>query len=213
MEQDTSWDRQPEWLSKVDSKPASSGAAGCPAQPVALNASAAVAQAADSGRLTLGLRAEQEWNRGAWKSFGTAPRLTVDYNSVPEAPGRQQVEILDCPPSPAELVLYTPAPVLRATLSDVDGDVMDAEFEWWAGGSRVGGAVATKIPDGSAAQVTVPRGVFAHESVFSWRVWAKDRTATGAWSGWCGVLVDAEPPRVAPLVSPLKRYEFGVRPG
>lgn len=213
VEQDTSWDRQPELLSKVDSKPASSGAAGCPAQPVALDASAAVAQAADSGRLTLGLRAEQEWNRGAWKSFGTAPRLTIDYNSVPEAPGRQQVEILDCPPSPAELVLYTPAPVLRATLSDVDGDLMDAEFEWWAGGSRVGGAVTTTIPNGSAAQITVPRGVFAHESVFSWRVRAKDRTATGAWSQWCGVRVDAEPPHAAPLVSSVEYPEGEWQPG
>ncbi|MBB4681524.1 hypothetical protein [Crossiella cryophila] len=201
VDQDTSWERQPEWLSKVDSKEASWGAPGCPARPLALEAGVAVTAAAESGRLTLGLRAEREWNRGAWKSFGNAPRLTTDYNSVPGKPVRQRVDIMDCPEPPGELILFTPAPRLRADMVDADGDWVDAEFEWWANGSKVGGVTATNIPDGFPADICLPRGVFAHESVFSWRVRAKDRLATGPWSEWCAVRVDSQNPHSAPAVS------------
>jgi hypothetical protein len=96
----TSWARPPTWMSKVDTVSTAKGwSSDCPGGNVEFDATNAVAYSADrdGATTTVGLRASDETDAGAWKQFAspadTKPVLSVTFVSAPKMPSQSSLRL------------------------------------------------------------------------------------------------------------------------
>ncbi|XTZ19091.1 RHS repeat-associated core domain-containing protein [Micromonospora echinospora] len=79
---------------------------------------------------------------------------------------------------------------------------MRAEFEWLTGGgTSLGTTIVGPGASGSWLATSVPAGVFAEGSTYSWRVRGNDGTINGNWTGFCAMRIDTTAPSAMPTVS------------
>ena len=208
----TTWKAQPTWITQLDAKSVAKGfSTSCPAGGVEFNVTAHVAKAAKSSAssITEGLRAsataESNKDTLSWKKFRNNPSITITYNTVPDAPTNLTTDgSATCVTGAGRLMLGTPTPTLRATVSDVDNSVM-AHFQWWTstGSAPVGEytspSVAGKTP--TVVSVKIPSGAFSNGVIAKWRVRAADGTDNSAWSAWCEFQVDTTRPPIPAVTS------------
>jgi len=137
-----------------------------------------------------------------------AGRAGQPLRRVPEQRRRQR----RLPGQPNEPYLGTATPTLHATVSDVDGGLTAANFEWYVrSGNRVGGILTPMAAAGSAFNADIPAGAFADGSKLSWRVRGYNGISYGPWSAFCDVTIDRTAPGVAPTVS--SSFYVPVTPG
>ncbi|WP_146104021.1 LamG-like jellyroll fold domain-containing protein [Nonomuraea solani] len=198
----------------------------CPGSWVSFDAMAAVRKGLTShgGHTAILLKAsdqdENARDKYAWKKFKTQnkegdkaqPDLVVTYNTVPAAPSGQTVEGRTCALAPDEprvnpYVDGDPnhgmrGPRLAAAVSDLDGGLVRAEFEWYArGGARLGGVVTDPKQSGSTFTAEVPSAYAADGAELAYRVRGTDGIDSGPWGPWCDVTVDRTGPDKTPKVS------------
>ncbi|MFI6477124.1 LamG-like jellyroll fold domain-containing protein [Nonomuraea sp. NPDC050663] len=203
----TTWNNQPSWATKLDSKSVAKGwSASCPAGGVEFDATEAAVQASAKkwAHITMGLRASSESDTFGWKKFRNNPTLVVDYNSVPTNP--VAADLWSDPGGPcasgtARPLIGTATPKLWAKLRDADNSVK-GRFEWYnAAGTKVGELLTAAASSGNAFYATIPAGKYADGSVIRWRVRAEDGHTTSAWSAYCEIAVDATAPVREPTVA------------
>lgn len=230
----TTWDRQPAWSERNDTRYVNSGRDGClpggswvefNAKPAALDASAG-----NYSTLGMGLRASDEGSNAGWKRFNNDARLSVDYNSYPNKPsGVTTIEpSTKCVADATRPVIPLDPPKLSVNLSDPDsGQDMRAIFELFSGGISSGETpifsytTAFRDPrdaNGNAVpyRVQVPTAEIAAGGIFTWRVRGQDRGVDGAnmlyspYSPQCQFSVDTSKP-LAPTITPATEnvYEVG----
>ncbi|MEV5007276.1 DNRLRE domain-containing protein [Streptomyces sp. NPDC055692] len=152
----------------------------------------------------IGIRSANQNDSTSWRRFrsanyttaGYAPKLVVDYNSVPATPSELSVS-----PLKAGTTLMTAGsltPTLQAKVNDSDADsslvtefrvepdpaFADTTYTWTGktAAFRPGTVARTEIPTASA----LPDG-----SHLRMRARTSDRIDTSAWSGWESFRVDA----------------------
>ena len=208
----TTWNNQPGGATRVASQNVAKGYnASCPAGFVGFNATAAVRAAAQAGAATsvLRLTARDEGDKFGWKRFQSNPTLVVTYNSYPDRPTGLSAEHKGCAVAPNEPYVnpLNPSdaprgPTLRARVTDPDGGLVRAHFEWYQrGGAKLGEVTTTNATSGSTFAATVPTGTFADGAKASYRVRGFDGRDHGPWSGWCEVTLDRTRPGQPPAVS------------
>jgi len=209
---DTTWNKQPSWISKLTAKSFAKGySSSCPAGGVEFAVTAHVAKAAKNGwsSITQGLRAsataESNKDSLSWKRFRNNPSITIVYNTVPGKPTNLTTDgSSKCTTGSGRLVIGTATPTLRASVSDADNAVK-AHFQWWKAdgtapvGEWTSASVAGKKP--TTVAKAVPSGAFANGAVAKWRVRATDGTDSSAWSPWCEFQVDTSRPPIPTLTS------------
>jgi Concanavalin A-like lectin/glucanases superfamily/Carboxypeptidase regulatory-like domain len=158
--------------------------------------------------LTLGLRAVSESNLNHWKKFdaGTA-KLTVTYNSYPNAPDAFTVAGQPCVRGATRPYVRTLTPALKARLSDPDGTVrlLKGTFYWWnlSGGTRVStqAAAQSSIVSGQYANTAVPSGKLADGGTYVVQAIANDGIDSGQYSATCEFQVDVTAPAAPSAVT------------
>ncbi|WP_433434855.1 LamG-like jellyroll fold domain-containing protein [Nonomuraea sp. CA-141351] len=186
----------------------------CPGAWVGFDATGAVnkAVASSNGLTAIMLKAANEGERLAWKKFDTNPGLSITYNSYPNAPTGQTVENKACGVQPNEPYvnpyidndpnLGPRGPKLSAVVSDPDGGLVSAEFEWYVrSGARLGAATMGAKASGSTFTVDVPSANAADGAKLAYRVRGTDGVDAGPWGPWCDVTIDRTGPAKAPQVS------------
>ena len=178
------------------------------------NVAAAARDGANSGTLTLGLRANGDGERfinTAWKKFDEKRTvLTVEYNSIPEVPDQLSVEGKPC--NGQTQYVGTPTPTLRARPRDADGHVHKVWFgygERWSPGGEFKSwnwVNVPNIPSGATAPHKVPQ-TLAEGAPHAFHSQSEDPWDTGGKSAFCEFVVDLTKP--AP---PVIRTEDGRYP-
>jgi hypothetical protein len=145
--------------------------------------------------VTLGLAAGDGNNANEsatlrWKKFNASTaQIVIHYNNLPVIP--KQDSVTPCYAYCAnDAYTRSLTPTLAATVSDVDGDVLRAEFEVWAGSGadayRLTGGSVTATSGGTPRWQVTP--ALADNTYYWWRVRAcddvKPSNACGGWSGW-----------------------------
>ncbi|GAA0363196.1 hypothetical protein GCM10009530_11040 [Microbispora corallina] len=221
---ETTWKEQPRWLKKLDlAIPAVGGAGVCDGGSVEWDATAAVADAAATGRkyVTLGLRAEDETNSAAWYLFTNdstwdSSGLQVTYNTPPDVPSALTVGQSAIPCSSASRpYLPTSTPELHARLTDPDSDAtaeqVTAQFEWGTlDGATLGEQASLTALAPNDASVRILSGQLADGTTYRWRVRTQDATESGPWSQWCAFTVDMTAPDRQPDVTSVDYPENGL---
>ncbi len=129
----STWNHQPSWMGVVDTVTTAKGwSSSCPGGNVEFDATSAVAYSAvrDGATTTLGLRASDESDEGAWKQFAspadTKPVLSVTFVSAPKTPALSSLKLahpsLACGVNLAAAVkIGVSAPTLSAVPLSADG--------------------------------------------------------------------------------------------
>ncbi|HEX4812382.1 MAG TPA: LamG-like jellyroll fold domain-containing protein [Nonomuraea sp.] len=188
--------------------------ASCPGAWVGFPATRAVtnALANHGGRTAIMLKAENEGDALAWKKFKPNPSLAVSYNSYPDRPTSQTIESKGCASQPNEpyvnpFIDNDPnkgprGPKMSAKLTDDDGGLLRAQFEWYPkGGSRLGVATTAQKSSGSIFTADVPAENALHGTTLTYRVRGTDGIDYGQWGSWCDVTIDRQAPDKGPGVS------------
>ncbi|MGV9326105.1 LamG-like jellyroll fold domain-containing protein [Streptosporangium sandarakinum] len=188
--------------------------ASCPGAWVGFNAVGAVNAGLtyNGGRVAIMLKAANEGDKYAWKKFATNPSLVVTYNSLPNAPGGQKVENAACAVQPDEPYINPHidndpnqgprGPKLSAVVSDPDGGLVQAQFEWYTRfGARLGVTATERKASGSAFSVEVPAAHAGDGARLAYRVRGADGVDFGPWGAWCDVTIDRTGPDKMPKVS------------
>lgn len=202
----TTWNNQPWWPGvgiHLGTANVAYGRSGCAADWVGFNATGIVSWSAARGygTSTIMLKAENESDAYAWKKFATDPSLTVHYNTYPSAPSDQTVAGKACATEPNEPYSSDTTPDLSAVLSDPDGGLVHADFEYWdRSGARRGEVITRLQSSGTRFTVTVPEGVYGDGAKVAWRVRTGDGTDYGPWGPWCDLTIDKIAPHAAPEV-------------
>ncbi|MEV0622587.1 LamG-like jellyroll fold domain-containing protein [Nonomuraea sp. NPDC050404] len=205
----TTWNNQPAWVAWLDTEHVAKGwGAGCPPGGVEFDATHAAVRAAAENwpHITLGMRATDERDTYAWKKFNSNPVLVIEYNSPPATPAAADVWTDPGGSCTTAAVVGTAAPRLYARLHDGDNAVR-GRFEWYDGDTRVGEVLTASAGSGNAFYAAVPAGAYKDGSTIRWRVRAEDGIATGGWSPWCELRVDATAPEREPEVSSVRYPE------
>lgn len=200
----TTWNAQPGgWSHQWSNTVAYGYSASCPANWVGF-----VASANAGGLTTFLLKAGDEGNSAGWKKFNNNPSLIVHYNTPPGTPGALTANNAACGVEPNEPWLASATPTLRAVVSDPEGGLVQADFEWYVRrGGLVGSTRVAAQSSGTTFAATIPAGHFADGAKIAFRVRGWDGTDFGPWSAWCDVSVDLTAPAVAPAVSSVKYPE------
>ncbi|MCF6476486.1 hypothetical protein FAF44_50350 [Nonomuraea sp. MG754425] len=188
--------------------------ASCPGAWVGFNAVGAVNKglASHGGQVAILLKAEDEGDAYAWKKFATNPSLVVTYNTLPNAPTGQRVENLACAVQPNEPYvnpyidndpnLGPRGPKLSAVVTDPDGGLVRAQFEWRTRSGAVLGSTATAFKaSGSTFSVDVPAAHAGDGAKLAYRVQGVDSVDAGPWGAWCDVTIDRKAPDKTPKVT------------
>ncbi|HUR02016.1 MAG TPA: LamG-like jellyroll fold domain-containing protein, partial [Nonomuraea sp.] len=188
--------------------------AACPGAWVGFDATTAVnnAVAFSNGQTAIMLKAVNEGDAYAWKKFNTNPSLVVTYNSYPNTPTGQTVEDKACAVQPDEpysnpYIDDDPnkgprGPKLSAVVSDPDGGLVQAQFEWYTRfGARLGVTATEFKVSGSTFNVDVPSQNAGDGANLAYRVRGADGVDFGPWGLWCDVTIDRKAPEKAPKVS------------
>jgi hypothetical protein len=185
----------------------------CPAGWIGFDATRAVNNALtfNGGTTTIMLKASNEADQSAWKKFNPNATLIVRYNSYPNVPTGMTANNKPCAYEPNEPYIDDPSPTLRAAVSDPDGGLVRAQFQWWVRhGAKVGEATTSEQSSGSTFIATIPDGKFTDGSKIAYRVRGYDgidpnlndpNQAEVGWSQWCDVTVDQTPPDKPPTVT------------
>jgi len=149
----------------------------------------------------------------SWRRFELNPYLQVNFNSFPNPPvhhgmeawGPNAADALPCRTGNSRPAVATRTPRLRALVSDPDGDLLrDSGFAVHSvpvgNNSWITEPVASNVPSGSYAEVTVPEGKLVEGGVYSWSVYAGDGGLRGVSTGSCEFTIDMVAPKT-PLVS------------
>jgi hypothetical protein len=220
----TTWNNQP-W----DGGPVTDGghpspnvahgySAGCPPEPVGFWAKRAVTDGLACGchLATVMLRAQDEsLNHAAalsWKKFDTNPSLVVTYNRHPKAPTNVYADVPLNPKLPCSQTVdasstnTTSKLRLHATVSDPDGDNVNALFEWFYwNGATIGNSGWTPLQANSSEfTATIPDSLLVDGKTLGYRVLAGDGQSTSdTWSPSCEITIDRTKPAAPTLASDL----------
>ncbi|MEY9863674.1 hypothetical protein ABH935_009327 [Catenulispora sp. GAS73] len=211
----TTWNHEPNWVRSLGSANVVFGDTKCAAPAnapgvIGVDAGLAVTDGLANGSndATFMLNAV-ETDHVAWRMFAINPTLVVTYDSYPDVPvGLLQGFTnspgqLGCGTAANPPYIGTAAPSLHATVTDADGGLVAAHFQWFVSGpyNLVGEATTPMAGSGAPFSVNVPPGAFADGSAMAWRVEGTNGISTSVWSPWCYVTVDLTPPGVAPTVT------------
>jgi Concanavalin A-like lectin/glucanases superfamily len=156
--------------------------------------------------------AESQFNDLAFSRFSTGslgtslPVLHIMYDLAPRTPsalsarvGGDNVGCATTTPYPY-MGATTPGnpPVLHATVSDPDGDKLQATYKYWIDGSTTAtGLSADTLASGSDAQFPLPTTFtsgLTNGKVVDWQVQASDGETTSAWSPVCHYIAEPTAP-------------------
>jgi hypothetical protein len=188
---------------------------------VGFTATAAMVKAA-SGRwanFTFRLWENGNTNEVDWKRFGRNPTLQVEYNQSPSKPTGLEISTSGgagaaCTSTPYPwigLLASTGGTTMSATVSDPDGDELEATFEYKLDSSSTWKSVtstSTNITSGKPATALIPASFtnsLADGTEVDWQVQADDGAPSGygptsPWSAECHFYAEpTEPP--APTVT------------
>ncbi|WP_380282170.1 FG-GAP-like repeat-containing protein [Kitasatospora purpeofusca] len=207
----TTWNNQPGWLGKLDTKNEAHGySSSCPAAGVGFNALGAVQSAVANGAsdVTLGLRASNESDMKGWKKFQPSSMgMTTTYNHAPSTPdGLSTSPATSCTANPPSVVGNGDV-TLYANVNDADGGGLNANFTVVKEGT--GTVVASGNPGATAGTTSgflVPRSTLVNAAggaatTFAWNVQATDGSATSPTSTTCRFAFDPTVPG-APVITP-----------
>jgi hypothetical protein len=213
----TNWANQPsqQWAVGIGEHNVAYGYPGCAtARFLEWNATAAVRESMNRGlaTTTIMLKAGSETDIFAWKKWlvnADSPKLTVNYNRFPDRPFELSAEHKSCstvpnqpyvnPLNPSDQPL---GPTLRARVSDPDGGLVRARFQWsMLDGSRLATVDSAAAASRSLFGVQVPSGTFRDGETFRYRVVGLDPTHSGPWTGYCHVTIDRTRPPAPQAVS------------
>ncbi|NUS72390.1 MAG: LamG domain-containing protein [Corynebacteriales bacterium] len=211
IDENTTWNNDPDSLDHLDTVWAAKGYPGCDAGEISFNATRAVqdASASNWNWSTFALTAENESDTKAWKRFEKTPNLWIEYNVAPSKPTNVgTVENTTCVSSETPPVLYTATPTLKATITDIDAnnggdDRPRARFEWFKNHAwpEIGTHTTDWADSGATHQITIPAGQFANGDVLTMRVVGDDMRALGEYSDWCDYRIDTSPPNAPQVTS------------
>ncbi|WP_143591437.1 LamG-like jellyroll fold domain-containing protein [Thermoactinospora rubra] len=186
----------------------------CPGKSLGFPAAAAVTNGLTryGGTVAIMLKAGNEGDAYAWKKFATTPTLEVTYNSYPGVPTAQTVEGVQCAVEPNEPRvnphidndpnLGLRGPQMAAKISDPDGGLVSANFEWY---TRFGPLLGTVTTGGKQSGATftadVPAANAPDGARLAYRVRGTDGVDFGPWGPWCDVTIDRTGPDRTPKVS------------
>jgi len=205
----TNWANQPsrEWAVGLSGHNAALGYPGCAAAFLEWDAVAAVRESARRGldSTTIMLQARDEGDIYAWKKWlvsADSPKLNVTYNRFPNRPYNLSAEHKGCAKVPNQPYLnpLNPSdqplgPMLRAQVSDPDGGLVRAGFEWsLANGTRPGGVDSVQSGSTALFQARIPTGTFADGETFRYRVVGRDATDSGPFTDYCYATIDRTKP-------------------
>jgi hypothetical protein len=205
----TNWANQPsqQWAVGIGGHNAAFGRPGCASRFLEWNAVGAVRESMRRGlgTTTIMLQARDERDRFAWKKWlvnADSPHLTVTYNRLPNPPYNLSVEHKPCATVPNQPYVNPlnpsdqPAgPTLRARVSDPDGGLVGATFEWsLLNGSGAGSFATTGAASTSLFGAQIPSGTFKDGETFRYRVLSRDPTDNGFWTGYCHATIDRTRP-------------------
>ncbi|WP_116244698.1 LamG-like jellyroll fold domain-containing protein [Nocardiopsis sp. FIRDI 009] len=201
----TTWNNQPSWSKRQDTRSPSDPTASCTPtnQNVRFDVSEAVGRAADNGysSTSFGLRAGDESTAVQWKRFCDNAQLEVRYNTVPDIPDQSWMGM-----SPGGACVYgtdrpyvDQPPRLTAYLSDGDEfssstEKLKAQFRvFWTdqnGEEQERTHTTSEKASGSFFHYQVPDDIPENTTV-GWIVRASDGHAWGPWS-WTGAQTRCE---------------------
>ncbi|MCW6006701.1 carboxypeptidase regulatory-like domain-containing protein [Micromonospora sp. CPCC 205371] len=202
----TTWNNQPSWDNNYTSQTAASrkvgavhGCAGPGTIEFDLKTIVTRAAAGKWNDVTLGLRAIDEGTTNHWKRYNHAsPKLAIDYNTIPNAPGQRWSDGKVCATGAARPYVLTLTPILAAKHSDADTgqQALTTFFYWW----QLGGArnETDKISQASGNPATpskaIPAGKIVDGRTYVWQARTYDGSHYSAWSGTCEFTADVTPP-------------------
>lgn len=193
----TTWNSQPGWLSKQDSKNSVGGRSGCSGQPaVGFTVTNGVRTNLAGGwsSVAFGMRSSDESNYSGWRKYYSAANLTVSYNTPPPSPTGRSVT---CAYVCLGDVVYTRSrtPVLTGQATDADGNTLRYEFQVFSGHwdhptAVVASGSVSGVASGVKASWTVSTSL-ASNGNYEYQVRACDSVECGEWSeGWTRFTVD-----------------------
>ena len=148
-------------------------------------------------------------NSNNFGRFNNTPTLEIQYNHTPNVPtalsavtGGDNAGCATTQPYPfIGRTIQANTPVLRANVSDPDGDQQQATFKFWVDGSSAQpqtGLSADGVGSGGSAAVNLPWASFVNtlhnNDVVDWQVQSTDGQATSSWSQICHFIAEPDPP-------------------
>ena len=197
----TTWDSQPSWggVLATSNKIRKHGYS-CGPQRVEYNLTSRVrsAAAAGSSSINLGLRARSE-STGNWTRFRTDARLSMEYNTAPNAPGTLKVTGKGCATGSTRPYVTVDRPTFSAKVSDKDSgqQSMTTRFYWWKSGlsrSSSDFVSGTSANPGTANSASVPASkALADQTVYKFQARTDDGIDV-TWSNVCEFKTSLVPP-------------------
>lgn len=151
---------------------------------------------------------ESSRNDGGFSRFAKNPALQVEYNTIPSVPtastmaavsGADDAACDTTAPYPymGKTLASTP-PVLRAKVSDKDGDKLQATFQYWVDGSttKATGTSGDNLSSGSNAAFSLPAAFVSsltNGKIVDWQVKVTDGEDTTAYTASPTCHFTAEP--------------------
>lgn len=206
----TTWNNQPNWARRLDTRNVNIGRADCPGSGVEFDATDAYRDGAAENwnTIVLALKGNETVSdgNGDWRRFDADPVLVVEYNHPPEQPFNLRDELggecstdWENPPR-----INDPAPWLAAWIDDPDqrfesGTKLRAQFQWAIGSGELGGFITTPFAgigeSGREFRVDMDSNPIPEGRTLGWRVRGGDESgAVGPFSQWCYINVDTTNP-------------------
>ncbi|MFD0527265.1 DNRLRE domain-containing protein [Kitasatospora arboriphila] len=217
----TTWNNQPVWKAKSDTKNAAHGFNdSCPAESVGFNTTGLMQNAANgkANDITFGLRASNESDGYGWKKFQPSTMtMTTTYNHAPSAPVLSTSPSTSCPASTPTLVgdgdVY-----LRAAVYDAEGGILTANFKVTktSTGAVVGqgpvsagsGSDAVYVMKKEDLETAVGGRTTGSPTTFSWNVTVSDGPASTT-SATCSFTFDPTAPGAPTVTLPAGPFTVG----
>ncbi|WP_084012835.1 LamG-like jellyroll fold domain-containing protein, partial [Thermobifida halotolerans] len=212
----TTWNNQPDKLTRLDTQTVRKGRTGCEGSGVEFDATAAYewGRAYNKSNIILGLYGNETVSSTNydWRRFKKNPSLVVVYNNAPATPATTTMRDSHggtCATNSAQpRLINTTTPRLYAQVRDTDSQYatqkLKAQFQIQSDGTTIQtkdstSANVAKWPAGSERSVTtdaLPEG-----PLIRYRARAHDQTTWGGWSSWCYLRVDTTNPETGPEVT------------
>ncbi|MFI9274558.1 LamG-like jellyroll fold domain-containing protein [Kitasatospora sp. NPDC052896] len=226
----TSWNNQPGYggsISSANFGPACNGSVSN-----GLSVTGPITQAASGhwGQFTAALtddNDEASHSDLGFSRFSDNPTLQIFYNQHPNTPGTSDLSAVTgadnagcATTTPYPLIGKTIAsntPVLRAHVSDPDGDALQASFKYWVDGSSTSatGQSGDNQANGSTATYSLPSSFISSLSngqSVDWQVQVTDGEAWSGWSPTCHFSAEPNGPN-NPTTQPNTTYPSTDTPG
>ncbi|GAA0698209.1 hypothetical protein GCM10010193_61490 [Kitasatospora atroaurantiaca] len=201
----TTWNNQPSWNSKSDTRYVAFGNT-CSPQSVGFDTTSLM-QSAASGSwpdLTLGLRASNESDDYGWKKFQPSTMyMSTTYNHAPSTPSSLSTSPATACAAATPTVIGNGDLTLRAVVSDPDGGSLGVAFSLVK--TATGAVVASSSTgdlsanSGTTASLLVARDKLITEAggtptTFSWNVYTSDGSVNSGTSTTCKFTFDPTAP-------------------